>query len=69
MNTAAQKPARGRDQALPRAPALRRGAQGQQEWMAADIGKNTKEAIRALKRQLSNVIYRIMVADAHRLEQ
>ena len=32
-------------------------------------GKNTKEAIRALKRQLSNVIYRTMVADAHRLEQ
>jgi transposase len=32
-------------------------------------GKNTKEAIRALKRQLSNVIYRTMVADARRLEQ
>jgi transposase len=31
-------------------------------------GKNTKEAIRALKRQLSNVIYRTMVADARRLE-
>jgi len=32
-------------------------------------GKDTKEAIRALKRQLSNVIYRTMVADARRLEQ
>jgi len=32
-------------------------------------GKNTKEAIRALKRQLSNVIYRTMVADARRLKQ
>jgi len=32
-------------------------------------GKNSKEAIRALKRQLSNVIYRTMVADARRLEQ
>jgi hypothetical protein len=32
-------------------------------------GKNTKEASRALKRQLSNVIYRTMVADARRLEQ
>ena len=32
-------------------------------------GKNSKEAIRALKRQLSNVIYRSLVADAHRLEQ
>jgi hypothetical protein len=32
-------------------------------------GKNTNEAIRALKRQLSNVIYRTMVADARRLEQ
>jgi len=30
-------------------------------------GKNTKEAIRALKRQLSNVIYRALVADARRL--
>jgi len=29
-------------------------------------GKNTKEAIRALKRQLSNVIYRSLVADAQR---
>ena len=29
-------------------------------------GKNTKEAIRALKRQLSNVIYRTLVADARR---
>ena len=27
-------------------------------------GKNTKEAIRALKRQLSNVIYRTPIADA-----
>ncbi len=32
-------------------------------------GKNSKEAIRALKRQLSNVIYRTMVADARRFEQ
>ena len=32
-------------------------------------GKNTKEAIRALKRQLSNVIYRSLTADARRLEQ
>ena len=32
-------------------------------------GKNSKEAIRALKRQLSNVIYRTLVADARRLEQ
>ena len=32
-------------------------------------GKNTKEAIRALKRQLSNVIYRTLIADARRLEQ
>jgi len=32
-------------------------------------GKNTKEAIRALKRQLSNVIYRTLVADARRLAQ
>jgi transposase len=32
-------------------------------------GKNTKEAIRALKRQLSNVIYRSLIADARRLEQ
>jgi transposase len=32
-------------------------------------GKNTKEAIRALKRQLSNVVYRTLVADARRLEQ
>ena len=32
-------------------------------------GKNTKEAIRALKRQLSNVIYRSLLADARRLEQ
>ena len=29
-------------------------------------GKNTKEAIRALKRQLSNVIYRALIADARR---
>ena len=29
-------------------------------------GKNTKEAIRALKRQLSNVVYRTLVADARR---
>ena len=32
-------------------------------------GKNTKEAIRALKRQLSNVIYRTLIADTRRLEQ
>ena len=32
-------------------------------------GKNTKEAIRALKRQLSNVIYKSLTADARRLEQ
>ena len=32
-------------------------------------GTNSKEAIRALKRQLSNVIYRSLVADAHRLQQ
>ncbi len=32
-------------------------------------GKNSKEAIRALKRQLSNVIYRSLVADARRFEQ
>ena len=32
-------------------------------------GKNTKEPIRALKRQLSNVIYRSLLADAPRLEQ
>ncbi len=29
-------------------------------------GKSTKEAIRALKRQLSNVIYRTLIADARR---
>ena len=29
-------------------------------------GKNSKEAIRALKRQLSNVIYRALVADTRR---
>ncbi|HSP29664.1 MAG TPA: hypothetical protein VLN74_14015 [Ilumatobacteraceae bacterium] len=32
-------------------------------------GKNTKEAIRALKRQISNVVYRTLVADSRRLEQ
>ena len=32
-------------------------------------GKNTKEAVRALKRQISNVIYRTLLADARRLEQ
>jgi transposase len=32
-------------------------------------GKNTKEAIRALKRQISNAIFRALVADARRLEQ
>jgi transposase len=31
-------------------------------------GKNTKEAIRALKREISNVIYRALVADARRLD-
>ena len=30
-------------------------------------GKNAKEAIRALKRQISNVIFRALVADAHRV--
>ena len=30
-------------------------------------GKNTKEAVRALKRQISNVIYRALVADARRV--
>jgi transposase len=30
-------------------------------------GKNTKEAIRALKRQMSNVVYRSLVADARRV--
>ena len=30
-------------------------------------GKNAKEAIRALKRQLSNVIYRSLIADAQRV--
>ena len=29
-------------------------------------GKNTKEAIRALKRQISNVVYRTLIADAQR---
>ena len=32
-------------------------------------GKSAKEAIRALKRQISNVIYRSLVTDAHRFEQ
>lgn len=32
-------------------------------------GKTTKEAIRALKRRLSDVIYRHLVADARRREQ
>ena len=32
-------------------------------------GKNTREAIRASKRQISNVIYPTLVADARRLEQ
>ena len=32
-------------------------------------GKNSKEAIRALKRRLSNVIYQSLLADAGRLEQ
>lgn len=30
-------------------------------------GKNTKEALRALKRQISDVVYRTMVADAKRV--
>ena len=29
-------------------------------------GKNTKEAIRVLKRQISNVVYRTLIADAQR---
>jgi transposase len=29
-------------------------------------GKSTKEAIRALKRQISNAVYRALIADAHR---
>ncbi len=29
-------------------------------------GKSTKEAIRALKRQISNAVYRALVTDAHR---
>ena len=29
-------------------------------------GKTKKEAIRSLKRQLSNIVYRQLVADAHR---
>ena len=29
-------------------------------------GKSSKEAIRALKRQISNVVYRALVADARR---
>ena len=32
-------------------------------------GKTTKEALRALKRRLSDVVYRHLVADAHRREQ
>ncbi len=32
-------------------------------------GKSTKEAIRALKRQISNVFYRALIADARRLGQ
>jgi len=32
-------------------------------------GKSAKEAIRSLKRQISNVVYRSLVADARRLEQ
>jgi transposase len=31
-------------------------------------GKNTKEAIRALKRQISDVVYRTMIADAKRVK-
>ena len=31
-------------------------------------GKSAKEAIRALKRQISNVVYRSLVADARRLD-
>jgi transposase len=30
-------------------------------------GKNTKEAIRALKRQISDVVYRTMITDAKRI--
>ena len=32
-------------------------------------GKSAKEAIRSLKRQISNVVYRALIADARRLEQ
>jgi transposase len=32
-------------------------------------GKNTKEAIRALKRHISNAVYRALVADARRLDR
>jgi transposase len=31
-----------------------------------DEGKSTKEALRALKRQIAKVVYRHLVADAHR---
>jgi transposase len=31
-------------------------------------GKSTKEALRALKRQISNIVYRTMLADARRAE-
>lgn len=34
-----------------------------------EAGKTHKEAMRCLKRHLSNVIYRRIVADARRLEQ
>jgi hypothetical protein len=31
-------------------------------------GKSSKEATRALKRQISNAVYRSLIADAHRLD-
>lgn len=34
-----------------------------------EAGKSSKEAMRSLKRQLSNVVYRHLLADARRLEQ
>jgi hypothetical protein len=38
-------------------------------FLAVAEGKTTKEALRALKRRLSDVVYRHLVADARRREQ
>ena len=49
---------------------LRPGTQGRAYYdRKIAAGKTSKEAIRALKRQLSDVVYRHLVADAHRARQ